>query len=74
LIESLSFVADANRLAVRVANKNNNKNQSGFGRSEAEQAADRKKYEGLPDSFVFQPIAIETMGRYNSSHWVSLVR
>ena len=44
-------------------------NQSGLGRSAAEQAADRKikKYEGLPDSFVFQPIAIETMGCYNSS-------
>ena len=44
-------------------------NQSGLGRSAAEQAADRKikKYEGLPESFVFQPIAIETMGRYNSS-------
>src|SRR6218665_969824 len=43
-------------------------NQSGLGRSAAEQAADRKiqKYEGLPESFVFQPIARETMGRYNS--------
>src|SRR6218665_268631 len=44
-------------------------NQSGLGISAAEQAADRKikKYEGLLESPVFQPIAIETMGRYNSS-------
>src|SRR6218665_3609065 len=32
-------------------------------------SGDRKiqKYEGLPEAFVFQPMAIETMGRYNSS-------
>ena len=44
-------------------------NQSGLGRSAAEQVADRKikKYEGLPEAFVFQPIAIEKIGRYNSS-------
>src|SRR6218665_1134389 len=38
--------------------------QSGNVESAAVQAANRKtpKYEGLPASFVFQPVAIETMG------------
>src|SRR6218665_2648875 len=35
----------------------------------AEPAADRKtqKYAGLPSSFIFQPVAIETLGQYNRS-------
>jgi len=43
--------------------------QSGEGESAAVLAANRKtlKYEGLPSSFIFQPVAIETMGRYNPS-------
>src|SRR6218665_529922 len=43
--------------------------QSGEGESAAVLAANRKtlKYEGLPSSFIVQPVAIETMGRYNPS-------
>src|SRR6218665_1245678 len=43
--------------------------QSGEGESAAVLAANRKilKYEGLPSSFIFQPVAMETMGRYNPS-------
>jgi len=42
---------------------------SGKGESAAVQVANRKtlKYDGLPASFIFQPLAIETMGRYNPS-------
>src|SRR6218665_1541845 len=43
--------------------------QSGEGESAAVLAANRNtlKYEALPSSFIFQPVAIETMGRYNPS-------
>src|SRR6218665_865863 len=43
--------------------------RASLGGSAAEQAADRKtlKYAGLHSSFVFQPVAIETLGQYNRS-------
>src|SRR6218665_651445 len=43
--------------------------QSREGESAAVQAANRRtlNYEKLPASFIFQPVAIETMGRYNPS-------
>src|SRR6218665_2006808 len=43
--------------------------QSEKGESATVQAGNRKtlKYEGLQASFIFQPVARETMGRYNPS-------
>ena len=43
--------------------------QAGFVGPASVQAANRKiqKYEGLPSSYIFQPVAIETLGPINPS-------
>src|SRR6218665_746259 len=50
--------------------------QSGEGESAAVLAANRKtlKYEGLPSSFIFHPLTIETMGSIIHQHWRLLVK